>query len=533
MGMVARPQGIASAFYVAFGQYGDVTRFALERGVCRQWVYREAHRVCQTLDCQPWLQENERLRQEVAELQKQQQMLQQQLAQSVVLDADTQAAAACFCQAVGISLADCWRFVDFLLQSPPWSQPLNESRRPLSVPTLGRRSQEAGKKAGELLAVLDEWTREQVQQAAADEIYVKDPVLMVVEPESLCWVSGRLSDEVSGAAWAAEFQQLPNLKQVNRDGGSGLAKGVALVNEQRQEKEQTLVVDQGDHFHALRGGGVGLRKLEAAAGQALEKVELAEKELAEQSRQGHKLTGPTLRLKAALQRAEKAVDQWIHIERHWRQAKEALQLVTPEGELNTRTHAEAVLAEALPQLPEEGFRKVKRQVRKPEMLNYLDHVQRQVEALPFEAEVKQAAVEQECLRRRPELLRGSAPSAAAMRGVMLTCAVILSAAGDQGQKAAAAVKDIFRRAYRASSLVECINSVLRMQQARHRKMTQGLLDLKRLYWNGHTFRTGRRKGTTPYQRLGVPWPGGLHWWDVLKLTPEQLRNKLSTAKKAT
>ena len=39
-------------------------------------------------------------------------------------------------------------------------------------------------------------------EAAADEIYVKDPVLMVVEPESLCWLSGRMSDEVSGEAWA-------------------------------------------------------------------------------------------------------------------------------------------------------------------------------------------------------------------------------------------------------------------------------------------------------------------------------------------
>jgi hypothetical protein len=30
----------------------------------------------------------------------------------------------------------------------------------------------------------------------------------------------------------------------------------------------------------------------------------------------------------------------------------------------------------------------------------------------------------------------------------------------------------------------------------------------------HTFRTGRRRGTTPYQRLGLPWPEGLRWWDV-------------------
>ena len=107
------------------------------------------------------------------------------------------------------------------------------------------------------------------------------------------------------------------------------------------------------------------------------------------------------------------------------------------------------------------------------------------------------------------------------------CAVVLSKAGDEGLQAVAAVKDIFRRAYRASSLVECINSVLRMHQAGHRRMTQELLDLKRLYRNCHTFGAGRRHKTTPYERLGVPWPPGLHWWQVLKLTPEQLRDKLS------
>ena len=42
MGMVAPQQRIASAYFVIFGNYGDVTRYAEERGVCRQWVYREA-----------------------------------------------------------------------------------------------------------------------------------------------------------------------------------------------------------------------------------------------------------------------------------------------------------------------------------------------------------------------------------------------------------------------------------------------------------------------------------------------------------
>ena len=89
---------------------------------------------------------------------------------------------------------------------------------------------------------------------------------------------------------------------------------------------------------------------------------------------------------------------------------------------------------------------------------------------------QQAAVRQEGLRRRPEALQGDHVQATARRGIMLLCAVVLSKAGTSGQEAVAAVRDVFRRAYRASSLVECINSVLRMQQAGHRQMTQGLLD---------------------------------------------------------
>jgi hypothetical protein len=65
-----------------------------------------------------------------------------------------------------------------------------------------------------------------------------------------------------------------------------------------------------------------------------------------------------------------------------------------------------------------------------------------------------------------------------------------------------------------------------MQQARHRKMTQGLLDLKRLYWNLRRFRTGRRKDQTPYGLLGLKLPD-LSFWEFLKLTPEELRKQLS------
>ena len=518
MGMVVPQQRIASAYFVVFGNYGDVSRYAQERGVCRQWVYREAGWVQKQL--QETLLENQGLRQQVEELEQHQADLEKRLAVTVVLDKQKQEEFASVGQAHGVSLPICWSLLEVLI---PGQQG--------SVATLGRATKAAGQKAGQLLAVLDELAQERVRDAAGDEIYVNDPVLMVVEQESLCWMTGRLSAEVTGEAWAREFRQFPNLEQVARDGGKGLAKGVALVNAERQAAGKPLLVDQGDHFHALRGGRGGLAKDARQASKTLAEAETAQKKLEACRRQGTSERMATIHALAAWRKAEKAMDTWGERERLWQKTKEALRLFTPAGELNTRPHADAVLAETLPQLPD-AFAQAKRHLQRPEMLNYLDQVQQQLASLPFPKEVTEAAVRQEGLRRRPELLQGEAPQAAALRGVLLICAVILATAGEVGQKAQVAVGQILRRAYRASSLVECLNSVLRMQQARHRKMTQSLLDLKRLHWNCHTFRTGRRRHTTPYERLGMPWPEGLRWWDVLKLTPEQLRQKLSTAKTA-
>lgn len=521
MGMVALSRRIGSAFVVTWGGYGQVSEFAQALGISRQYVYREAKQVSAILEGSQTRARIERLESEVADLRAEVAQRREQLARAVVLDDEKQTEFACVAQACGVTLPQCHMLLEVLIAD-----------QALSVASLGRRTQAAGEKSAALLEVFDEVARPLVRDASGDEIYVSAPVLMVVEQESLCWVCGNLSTEASGEAWAQEFERLPNLEQLARDGGTGLSKGVALENARRQAQGREPMWDQGDHFHALWRGGVGVRRAEMRARQALAKAEAAEQALKECSRQGLNQSGPAIRVRLAWKKAEQALEAWQTIDRLWQQTRQALPLVTPQGELNTRAKAEAILAETLPQLPERDFVKTKRQLQRPEMLNFLDRVQEQLAALPFAPEITQAAVEQEALRRRPELLKGDDAKAAALRGVMLVCAVVLGKADAVGQQAVTAVRDIFRRAYRASSLVECINSVLRMHQAQHRKLTQGMLNLKRLYWNCHTFRTGRRRGTTPYQRLGVPWPEGMRWWEVLKLTPEQLREKLSTAKKA-
>ncbi len=75
-----------------------------------------------------------------------------------------------------------------------------------------------------------------------------------MEQQSLCWLTGRLADNRNGATWAEEFRRLPTLQQLTRDGGTGLAKGLALVNQERRAQGKDVIADQEDHFHTLREG---------------------------------------------------------------------------------------------------------------------------------------------------------------------------------------------------------------------------------------------------------------------------------------
>lgn len=516
MGMVARQQGIASAYAVFFGIYGDVTRQANQRNVSRQTLYREAAHTDALLDGAAQRAQVDSLKEQLKQSQQRTAELENALSHAVVIDDDRMARFASEAQAEGVSLPT--------VQG--WLQRLLPGRAP-SVATLGRWTQETAKRISTLLPVIDEFARARVKQVSADEIYVKAPVLMVVEPESMCWLTGSLTTQVTGEVWAGQFSVYSALEQVTRDAGGGLGKGVELLNQERLKQELAPVADQLDHFHTVREGNRGQRKGDLRLHQAFTKAQKAQQEHDHHRQQGKYVPGQGTQVSFHWKHAEKIMDEVQHTAKAWKKTQEALRLFTPAGELNSRAQAEAVFAQTLPELPDADFAKAKRLLSKPQTLTYLDEVQRKLEALSGAAEVKKAAVRAEGLRRHPELLEGESLSARTLRGVLLVCGVILSKAGEEGSTMTKAVRHIFRNTWRASSLVEGINSVLRMHQSRHRKLTQGLLDLKRLYWNCHTFRTGRRKGKSPYERLGLKLPEGMDWWQLSKMTPEQLRDKLS------
>ena len=169
---------------------------------------------------------------------------------------------------------------------------------------------------------------------------------------------------------------------------------------------------------------------------------------------------------------------------------------------------------------------MRRLLSRPESFTFLDQAAQRLATLGLEEDVLASLLDLEGLRRQPWRSQGSTPAAGAARGLALTRVVQLEKACPGWRDCAVEVNQVLRGVWRASSLVECVDSVARMQQSRHRKMTQGLLDLKRLYWNLRRFRTGRRKDQTPYGLLGLKVPD-LSFWEFLKLTPGELQEQLS------
>jgi hypothetical protein len=512
---------IANAAAVLDGPYGAVTQQAARSGISRQALYRDTLRVVQAVDGSRYRQQQQQLSQDNDRLRAERNHLQQQLQHAIVLDDDQLARFAATAQAEGVSLPVARRLLlPLLKQDTP------------SVAQLGRWSQAAAHKAEALLTVLDEAVRPQVEQVAADEIFFgRRPCLMVVEQQSLCWLSGRLADDRNGETWAEEFRRLPNLKQVTRDGGSGLAKGVALVNQERQERGEDALADQEDHFHTLREGRRALRQVQQRVCRAIDAAAAAQRREQKKARQTGSRQGTAAATAKAQRVALAAVETGAAVETAWATVVDALQLFTPTGELNTRARAEEIIATALPLLDEPVWAKTRRALTRPQLLTFLDCTQERLAALPVAAEVREAAVQAEGLRQRPAGLGGSAPSSSALRGVLLATGLVLSLSGPAAVAALTQVGVVLRQAWRASSLVECLNSVARMQQSRHRRMTPGLLALKRLYWNCRRFGTGRRRRQTPYDLLGVSLPT-MDWWELLRLPPEQLRQQLSAPRVA-
>lgn len=184
------------------------------------------------------------------------------------------------------------------------------------------------------------------------------------------------------------------------------------------------------------------------------------------------------------------------------------------------------MREALTDLTGPEWPRARRRLLEPATFTFLDRTHARRATVPLTAEVRAVVVRAEGLRRQPDGLRARDTSGAVRRGVALLAGVVLSLLGETGRQGLGWVRGILNEAWRASSLVDGVNSVLRMHQGRQKRLTPALLTLKRLHGNRHEFAAGRRKGHSPYGRLGRILPE-VRWWELLQMPPEQLRQQLS------
>jgi hypothetical protein len=515
---------IGNAAAALLGRHGAVTRQALLSGCSRQTVYDHAHKVVQAVQqtCSPG-PSREALLQEVRQLRAENQHLWEWLGEALEVPPEKQHHFAGAAAALGLSLEQTRSLLAILV--PPARCP--------SRATLGRWVRQLARRAGAVLAVLDRACQRLVGCLCLDEIFFRRrPVLMGIEPHSLAWVLGRRAADRSGATWAQALAAWPRVEDVAADGGSGLERGLTLAAQKRRDEAASPAHAAPlrvrlDTFHTRREGERALRLEWQQAEGAWEAAETVERAKRRRGRRGADRRGFNRRLARLWKKAGAALERAERREQAWRRAVTALAVFRPDGQLNDRAWATATVQAAVAELPGPRWAKTRRLLVDERSLTFLDRLHEDLAAAEPRSEVR-AALAARWQRRRT----GPAPPEPAAGSAWAVLRPVLDGALQARLGAGAAdcyrrVARVLRRVVRASSAVECVNSVVRMHQARHRNLTQPLLDLKRLYWNSRPFVSGQRRRGCPYEHLGLALPS-YDPWTLLQMDPEELEQQLST-----
>lgn len=384
--------------------------------------------------------------------------------------------------------------------------------------------------AGRVLEGLNQACRALVVTGCFDEIFFHGkPVLVGVEPQSMAWVLGEHAADRSGSTWTKALRGFEALEQAVVDGGRGLQRGLVDFQKQRQDAgNRTSLEVSLDVFHTKQEAQRVLRKLWNGVESQWARGEEADRRVAHAWRKGGDRRGFGGAAARAWKKVERLLERYNRAERAWKRIEAALELFRPDGRLNDRAWASGEIVAAVKELGGPEWGKVRRALSDRRSLTFLDRMQRQLAAAEPRAELREALLRRWWLRRQSATVAADAPGG----GRWLAAALVqteycgkLAANWEESYRRVAAV---LRHTVRASSAVECMNSVLRMHQGRHRTVTQPMLDLKRLYWNCRPFQSGKRRGCCPYELLGLRLPT-TDWWQLLHTSLADSTQELSSS----
>jgi hypothetical protein len=500
------------------GPRGSVTTQARQVDCSRQTVYDHAKKVEAAVEAKHGggATEEEKDRR-IAALEGELAQVWEWLYQTIDLPPSKQLMFATICMGIGLSHTQIHVLLVFLLGA-------------MACPSrtkIHRWVQAAEIAAGRVLKRLDRPCRVLVLVGCLDEIFFhRRPILVGIEPQSMMWFLGTKAADHKGSTWFGELQSWTSLRYVTCDAGSGLQSGIAQMQQHQRDTDQVPLEKGLDVFHTKKEAHRVLRVLWKRVERLWELAEKADRARHRAQRQDRHLSGLTSAANKAWKKATLAFELYEKRAAAWKRVEPALDVFRPDGQLNDRAWAQAQVEWALPRLPGKDWSKVRRLLTSVESFTFLDRLHEQLGPLSLPEAVRDAMVRLWWLRRqRPRKLSKSALTSREHLLYLLQM-VLCQKLDPNWRESYRLVATVLSQTVRASSAVECMNSVLRMHQSRHRTVTQGMLDLKRLYWNCHVFRSGKRKGFCPYELLGLKLPS----YDFCTLLEPEMATAFTEAK---
>jgi hypothetical protein len=275
----------------------------------------------------------------------------------------------------------------------------------------------------------------------------------------------RNAPDRKASTWAGELAPFSQLEFAVSDAAKGIAAAVAHRAAARRDDPSAPPLEHGlDVFHTSMEANRVLAGHWRRAEAAWEKTEAADAEVAGAKRRGVDARGPARTARAARGRAIASFEPADRLGSAWGRAHEALGLFGPDGRLNDRTRAEAEIAAAVSDLTGPDWSKVRNFLIDPRSLAFLDRMHRRLEAAESRPEWREAMAWRWWLRHhRPS---PSDPVTELLRAVARDRDL-----GAEERASYERVAAVLADTVRASSAVECMNSVLRMQHIPQRHCT--------------------------------------------------------------
>ena len=384
---------------------------------------------------------------------------------------------------------------------------------------------EISQQAGQVLAAQ---SLQCIESAALDELFSQEePVLVGIDLRTEYIFLLRRAPDRSAETWKRELNALKSqglvLKRFVCDAGKGVVHGA--------ERAFPDADSRRDLFHVLDVLFDALGREERYAYAKLEEEVKIERKVAalDESVRREKATAHRQRgrpRKTELEdRLGEATAEWEliraqagrQVARHdrllriTRQAMEALQPVGRDGILRTSKAQSDLLKELADQLARMKGRRLTQAATylrncSEGVSSYIDEVAQGLCALTSDPDEQTVVLATAALWR---LGREERQKSMAFRrgqrlkelGMLIDCLSHLPLDIQRLKLLMSQAEKVLERCARASSLVECQNSVLRPYLAVHKRVTQEALDLFAARWNFQVRTSGRLKGTSPFTAL--------------------------------